>query len=1421
MSNGRLSENAILIATNRYFMEGEDWESCANRVGKSAAVAENSHMYKYTEKFSEIIFNLDFLPGGRILRNSGRQAGSLFNCYHLPIGDSREEIGQLYKDSLILWGEGGGVGVNMSSLRPKGATIKKVGGVSSGPVSFLEADDAIAECIESGGSRRAAALASMHVSHPDIIRFIDAKLTKPDVLKWLKKDTPEEIKQFVKDKIEKEALSHFNISVCVNDEFLEAVESNDEWEFKFAHQSYGKIKAKELWNKIIENMVKHAEPGLLNWDNLTKNNSYYYDPVCISGDTLISTTEGLMPVRELDDKEFDVISDLRVLYSKGAYVEKAHAFKTGEREVFEVKLSNNQSIKLTEDHRVWTNVGWKKVNQLIEKKDYLYVQNAVSPHFVNNLNDNYSYDNGFLLGLLVGDGWIHVDKNVVQYGFVFNENESELMEFVGKRINDIAKESDMYREINWRPSSGGSKSFEITTTNKNVKKYFSKWGYSSVTNKYGYMGGSRRSSKFISDEVLQETPSFKQGFIAGLFAADGSIERVGRGSTGNGKRITLSTSKRDIAKLVQLMLNEFGIPSSIGSGIVNFNGKTFTVHRVNISRMESCAAFRRLIPIKYGDKGSILEEHVSDFGTKWNEKFYGMFKVKSIKRVGLEEVYDITTDVTHSFIANGISIHNCGTNPCGEAVLAPYDVCDLGSLPLPNFITGNINTNWKKLGEVIKLAVRFLDDVIDVNKYVLQEIDIKAHNSRRIGLGIMGLAEYLFAKRLKYGSNKAINEIERLMRFIRDSVYETLVELAVEKGAFPKFDPVAYGKASFIRKLPASLRMDIKENGVRCVTGMAIAPTGTISLLADVTSGIEPLFRKAYLRSDRVSDRMYVHPIYEKLLESKDEVPEWFVDSDDLEPSDHFETQAVVQRYVDGAVSKCISLDSKVLTDNGYIELKDFSDNREENVFSGLNTDFCVFTEGKSIKPTSFYYNGVVNGKHIETKNGFNLDGSNIHRIKVLSKDHNEIWKRMDELVVGDVAIIPLNTCIVDSSKNSYIDNNYEKSGRYVKDVELPNKVTKDLCWWLGCLVADGHVVDGSYEIGITQSLNKSNDVINKFKNVSKKLFGVEFDVMLDKRHDNLYNIYFNSIKLYDWLVRGLKFSKENIPSIILSSGKLMKRAFIEGLTLDGFVTEDNHICLKTDKSENLIQQLQLLCCEIGIPTYITTKFDAKYNKFYYNLFIQSDGIGCLKNFVFTEPFKQNRFEVILNKNKYVRRNVFMFNGGNIPINNDFLNKISDIEKQVINSPKLYNVFHHIYNNAKQHMYLSLDAIMTVYSFIGEVPTVFNNKYLLSEISCVSNIEIETADIEIPYTHNYIANGFISHNTINMPKGTTPDQLSKLTLEYIHDLKGVTVYVDGSRKGQILNKVTEDEVNKYLSENKTKGGADVESVQCASGACEL
>lgn len=494
------------ILKDRYFHTHENsWQDLSNRVGTEVAKAENVNRQHYADLYSQMIFDMHFIPGGRILRNAGRTAGSMMNCYAIPIGDSREQIGQFYKENLILWGEGGGVGTNLSPLRPRGAAIKGVGGRSSGPVSFLVASDGIAETVESGGSRRAAGLAVLHIDHPDVEEFINAKTV---------------------DK----KLSHYNISVAITEEFITAVERDADWQFKFNQQPFGeKVKARYLWDLIISNMLKFAEPGLLNWNYFTSNNSYFFSPV-------------------------------------------------------------------------------------------------FSP------------------------------------------------------------------------------------------------------------------------------------------------------------------------------------------------------------------------------------------------------------------------------------------NPCAEAVLSPYECCDLGSLVLPKFIKGASSTDWKKLEETIAGAVRFLDNVIDVNRYVLKEIEFKAHQSRRIGLGVMGLADYLFAKKLRYGSPKAIEETEKIMKFIRNKTYETLIKLSKEKGSFPKFDPVMYGKAHFVRTLPASLRSDIKKFGVRCVTGLAAAPTGTISLIPETTSGIEPLSYKAYLRKDRVSERMYIHPEFVKVIKNKEPIPDWLVDSSDINPEDHLEQQAIVQKYVDGGVSKTILL---------------------------------------------------------------------------------------------------------------------------------------------------------------------------------------------------------------------------------------------------------------------------------------------------------------------------------------------------------------------------------------------------------------------------------------------------------------------------------------------------------------------------------
>jgi len=242
-------------------------------------------------------------------------------------------------------------------------------------------------------------------------------------------------------------------------------------------------------------------------------------------------------------------------------------------------------------------------------------------------------------------------------------------------------------------------------------------------------------------------------------------------------------------------------------------------------------------------------------------------------------------------------------NLCGELSLSKNQSCCLGSLVLPNFLDGS-RTRWEDLAETIYTLVRFLDNVLDVNEYSFPEMEEATMSCRRIGIGVIGLYNYLFAKKARYGSERGLNKTEEVIRFMRNEIYKSSVELAKEKGVFGGYNEWTYSKAKFIKTLPAKIRMEIKEHGIRNCTGMAFAPGGTISLVADVGSGIEPLFSKAYKRKDRTGERIYINPIYREYIEKGEELPDWLVDSFDLSPEEHFETTTTIQKLNDSSISK-------------------------------------------------------------------------------------------------------------------------------------------------------------------------------------------------------------------------------------------------------------------------------------------------------------------------------------------------------------------------------------------------------------------------------------------------------------------------------------------------------------------------------------
>jgi ribonucleoside-diphosphate reductase alpha chain len=262
----------------------------------------------------------------------------------------------------------------------------------------------------------------------------------------------------------------------------------------------------------------------------------------------------------------------------------------------------------------------------------------------------------------------------------------------------------------------------------------------------------------------------------------------------------------------------------------------------------------------------------------------------------------------------------CATNPCGEQPLPPYGACLLGSINLATLIerpfTSEASIDLGKLEKRVRLAVRFLDNVIGVSKYPLPQQRDEAFAKRRIGLGITGLADALIFSGLRYGTPAAAERARQWMAEIERAAYWASVELAEEKGAFPLFDAEKYLAAPKISGFDKALRKAIVKHGIRNGLLTSIAPTGTISLLAgNVSSGIEPVFdyvtKRRILspagepREETIED--YAHALFRRTFGAGGPLPEAFVHTRDLSPSHHLAMQAAVQAHVDSSISKTIN----------------------------------------------------------------------------------------------------------------------------------------------------------------------------------------------------------------------------------------------------------------------------------------------------------------------------------------------------------------------------------------------------------------------------------------------------------------------------------------------------------------------------------
>lgn len=255
------------------------------------------------------------------------------------------------------------------------------------------------------------------------------------------------------------------------------------------------------------------------------------------------------------------------------------------------------------------------------------------------------------------------------------------------------------------------------------------------------------------------------------------------------------------------------------------------------------------------------------------------------------------------------------TNPCGEIPLPDYGACNLGAINLTQFIvapfTDRAQIDFAKITHTTQIATRFLDNVIDVSRYPLKVQQLSATRTRRIGLGITGLADLLVMMNIPYNSNAARTLAKRIMQQVAEATWQTSIELAKEKGSFPYFDAAAYKTPAFAEQF----KSEIIKYGMRNSHHNTIAPAGTISLLANnISSGIEPIFSEEYERrvrnaqSETETFKVVDYAVRSWHNEGNSLLPKAYVDSRALSIDDHLMMQATLQEWIDNAISKTINL---------------------------------------------------------------------------------------------------------------------------------------------------------------------------------------------------------------------------------------------------------------------------------------------------------------------------------------------------------------------------------------------------------------------------------------------------------------------------------------------------------------------------------
>ncbi len=935
-----------------------------------------------------------------------------------------EGIMDAVRATALIQQQGGGTGFDFSELRPKGDMVASTAGVASGPLSFMKLFDTVTDVIKQGGRRRGANMGVMHVWHPDIEEFIKAKTGEAKerflqnfnisvgvydkfmeaVLEGREWRLVNPRKTFLRPGEHYDSryyaivrARHSIDEEWVQEIILDELEEHD-WTIPLDEsliitldEAYAiaenenaitkTVNARQLFYEIVKGAWEGGDPGMLFMDEINRRHPVWYlgkitatNP-CVSGDTRILTPQGWKTAKEVyeEARRNGIVKGVAVdeeLLGEGgepyAYktrivtvTGKALVYKTLHGDVLEldvpqeveawvwhvgrkpgVRIVSREGfeITVTRDHKFLTPNGWKKAEEL-KPGDTIYIA-RIHPSYANIVKGevNLDPDIAFALGWLVGDGTLN--QHYVAWYFGHEDRIAEervragIEKLGGNPLSHTYKLSESEYKIQY---------------NKGTKVY------NNVLKLVGRLL-ERSRERTLPEIVWKLTPQALAAFLRGLFTADGYVD--------SDKAIRLTSSSRKLLEQVQILLTTFGIYSVIYERpyekefkYITKDGEEKTYKAKGYYELVIKGYSRRIFKELIGFEDLAKTEKLLLRKTKRDKTW---ITVEKVEDAGMVDFYDFTVPVYHKYIANGFVNHNCGEEP-----LLPWENCNLGSINLEKYVVygkdGEPHVDWEGLARDIRIAVRFLDNVIDANKHPLKQIEEANKRTRKIGLGVMGWAHMLVKLGVRYDSVDAVYLAYHLAEWIAYNAYLASIELAMEKGVFPAWNPKLYRPmwwtARSLTELLETAGIEDKpsekavrlvaerpevnwglveklmyEHGLRNAALLSIAPTGSISIIAGTTSSIEPIFALAFMRHVSVGtflevDRLFLEYLRRYEMDEPELIEEiaktgsiahlpfiprtlkkLFRTAHDIEPVWHILHQAAWQQWIDAAVSKTINM---------------------------------------------------------------------------------------------------------------------------------------------------------------------------------------------------------------------------------------------------------------------------------------------------------------------------------------------------------------------------------------------------------------------------------------------------------------------------------------------------------------------------------